>query len=288
MSNFFFHVDIELISTQDSNYEAQIRPGDLWSEGAQALAPFLIQKKTQKATPSITPWSQGSRLDFPHSSLDDKRLDHINIEGTNMAEERNLQDGHHSDEDIVTRGIGSATSGLKTKGRYIPFDQKATDSTWGIVHLYRDAEETAGLSDDSLTSSWQPKKSGDVSKHAPPTDQDCTTLCILAVPSYLSPSDFLGFVGEETRDAVSHFRMIRTSRANRYMVLMKFRNGKRAREWQKEWNGKVFNSMEVSIDWLSSYILSLLTVSSSQRRVMSSFFPPSHCLRRLLQQHFRP
>ena len=40
--------------------------------------------------------------------------------------------------------------------------------------------------------------------------------------------------------------MVRTSRANRYMVLMKFKNGKRAREWQYEWNGKVFNSIEVS------------------------------------------
>lgn len=78
-----------------------------------------------------------------------------------------------------------------------------------------------------------------------PNDEDCSILCILAVPSYLSPADFLGFVGEETRDEVSHFRMIKTARANRYMVLMKFRNGKKAREWQREWNGKVFNSMEV-------------------------------------------
>lgn len=78
-----------------------------------------------------------------------------------------------------------------------------------------------------------------------PSDEDCSILCILAVPSYLSPADFLGFVGEDTRDEVSHFRMIKTARANRYMVLMKFRNGKKAREWQREWNGKVFNSMEV-------------------------------------------
>ncbi|KNG82665.1 RING and UBP finger domain protein [Aspergillus nomiae NRRL 13137] len=75
-------------------------------------------------------------------------------------------------------------------------------------------------------------------------DDDCTTLCILAVPSYMSPSDFLGFVGEASMDDVSHFRMIRTARANRYMVLLKFRSGKKAKEWQKEWNGKVFNSME--------------------------------------------
>ncbi len=75
---------------------------------------------------------------------------------------------------------------------------------------------------------------------------DCTTLCIPAVPSYLTPSDFLGFVGEKTREEVSHFRMVMTGRMNRYLVLMKFRDGNAARRWRKEWDGKVFNSMEVS------------------------------------------
>jgi BRCA1-associated protein len=93
-----------------------------------------------------------------------------------------------------------------------------------------------------------------------PNDEDCSILCILAVPSYLSPADFLGFVGEDTRDEVSHFRMIKTARANRYMVLMKFRNGKKAREWQREWNGKVFNSMEVCNPIASEEVLKLIYV----------------------------
>ena len=71
-------------------------------------------------------------------------------------------------------------------------------------------------------------------------------MCIPAVPSYLTPSDFLGFVGEKTREEVSHFRMVMTGRMNRYLVLMKFRDGNTARRWRKEWDGKVFNSMEVS------------------------------------------
>jgi BRCA1-associated protein len=61
----------------------------------------------------------------------------------------------------------------------------------------------------------------------------------------MTPSDFLGFMGEQTREEVSHFRLIRTSRANKYMVLMKFREAERARAWRKEWDGKAFNSMEV-------------------------------------------
>lgn len=127
----------------------------------------------------------------------------------------------------------AATSGgLATKGRFIPSDPKNTEVGWGVVHLFRDGKETPGLYDEVEDA------------YSPFVEEDCTTLCILAVPSYMTPSDFLGFVGEQTRENVSHFRLIRTSRANKYMVLMKFRESSKAREWRKEWNGKTFNSME--------------------------------------------
>ncbi|KAJ4359084.1 hypothetical protein N0V95_002478 [Ascochyta clinopodiicola] len=123
-------------------------------------------------------------------------------------------------------------SGLATKGKFIPSDPKNTEVGWGIVHLFRDGDKAPGLYDEAGGA------------HEPFIEQNCTTLCILAVPSYMTPSDFLGFVGEQTREEVSHFRLIRTSRANKYMVLMKFREASQARAWKKEWNGKTFNSME--------------------------------------------
>jgi BRCA1-associated protein len=126
------------------------------------------------------------------------------------------------------------SGGLATKGKFIPSDLKDTEVGWGVVHLYRDGQETPGLYDEVEGANQDFN------------EEDCTTLCILAVPSYMTPSDLLGFVGERTREAVSHFRLIKTSRANKYMVLMKFRDAKQAREWRKEWNGKAFNSMEVS------------------------------------------
>ncbi|KAF1945343.1 zf-UBP-domain-containing protein [Clathrospora elynae] len=122
--------------------------------------------------------------------------------------------------------------GLATKGKFIPSDLKDTEMGWGVVHLYREGQETPGLYDE-VDGTGQ-----DFHEEA------CTTLCILAVPSYMTPSDFLGFVGEQTREDVSHFRLIRTSRANKYMVLMKFREAMQARQWRKEWDGKAFNSME--------------------------------------------
>jgi BRCA1-associated protein len=190
-------------------------------------------------------------------------------------------DDNDNEHSIITTGIGTdILGGLHTRGRYIPLDQQLSDSVWGIVHLYRDAKETPELtveeypsylkgssaarhtrdelggattSQDGTRRIRAEVRGGKLSTNSRLAgasslpDEDCSTLCILAVPSYLSSSDFLGFVGEGTRDDVSHFRMIRTARANRYMVLMKFRSGKKARDWQREWNGKVFNSMEVSL-----------------------------------------
>ncbi|KZF19220.1 zf-UBP-domain-containing protein, partial [Xylona heveae TC161] len=136
--------------------------------------------------------------------------------------------------------------GPATKARFIPSDPKSTHLGVGVVHLYRDVEETPGLYDDGppppATKSLGAGLGAGDSKSTF-DEKDCTTLCILAVPSYLSPSDFMGFVGEKTREEVSHFRMIRTERTNRYMVLMKFREARKARAWRKEWNGKAFDSM---------------------------------------------
>jgi BRCA1-associated protein len=134
---------------------------------------------------------------------------------------------------IVSIDMKTVTSsgGLATKGKFIPSDLKDTEVGWGVVHLYRDGQETPGLYDEDAGTEFD--------------EEDCTTLCILAVPSYMTPSDLLGFVGEQTREGVSHFRLIKTARANKYMVLMKFREAETARAWRKLWNGKTFNSMEV-------------------------------------------
>jgi BRCA1-associated protein len=136
--------------------------------------------------------------------------------------------------------------GVATKGVFIPSDPKNTDVGYGIVHLYRDDKEMPGLYEEDSIPADPTASVGSSSGPAGKFDPDtCTTLCILAVPSYMTPSDLLGYVGEKTREEVSHFRLIRTGRTNKYMVLMKFRDAKKAKEWQKEWDGKPFNSMEV-------------------------------------------
>lgn len=178
---------------------------------------------------------------------------------------------------VLSNGITAGSGGLSTKGRFEPSSPEEEELGWGVIRLYRDGQETPGLYDGPI-SGKNSKGSNAVQRKAgaePPTfsDEDCTTLCILAVPSYLTPSDFLGFVGEKTREEVSHFRMIRTERGNRYMVLMKFRNGKKAREWRRNWNGKAFDGMEVHLPSSSLHVVTKSRVRSPKPH-RSSSFPP--------------
>ncbi|OJD40662.1 ring and ubp finger domain-containing protein [Diplodia corticola] len=176
----------------------------------------------------------------------DWRFDRVSVQSIDMEEARAADKDGARGKSVGNNTARAAGSGLATKGRFIPADPKNTEVGWGVVHLYRDAQETPGLYDDTASSAGSDAGGvgGDGEKQTF-NEEDCTTLCILAVPSYMTPSDFLGYVGEQTREDVSHFRLIRTGRANKYMVLMKFRAAQKARQWRKEWNGKLFNSMEV-------------------------------------------
>ena len=230
MPSFFFHVALDLERAPDDRPRAT----DLSKTSEQAL-PISTQE---------SPSSSGH--------FDDWRLDRIFQETIPTASMTTRKEQLPPEEprSLTEQGISTGSGGLSTKGKFEPFRSTEEEIGWGIVRLYRDANETPGLDEDPLSHKapkagrYVPRKEDEVTAFK---DEDCTTLCILAVPSYLTPSDFLGFVGEKTRDEVSHFRMIRSEKSNRYMVLMKFRNGKKARQWKKVWNGKTFDDVGVRI-----------------------------------------
>ncbi|KIX01608.1 uncharacterized protein Z518_09334 [Rhinocladiella mackenziei CBS 650.93] len=265
MPDYFFHVAIELFTDPTATNQTEHSPPPNLTQFFGALKPFTNHSARRRSRdhhfdlknhPSPSRGRQQpppdhnlSSPEIPHSDSKDHRLDNILLEGTDMSSHSGGVESPSSKENIIGKGIGSAISGHHMKGRYEPLEGHDSAEGWGIVHLYRDSEETSGLYKDSVYKTsdlWSDglRNPPPGKPHPPPKDEECTTLCILAVPSYMTPSDFLSFVGQDTRDEVSHFRMVRTSRANRYMVLMKFKRGKKAREWQYEWNGKVFNSME--------------------------------------------
>jgi BRCA1-associated protein len=267
--DYFFHVALELCSDSDRD-TAQTAPPNL-SHFFEALKPFTNRRArasrnrkfdTPPKDQTSTARNFGSVAVEPEaiapvrrlSPSDDHRLDTVYIDGIDMSvsQEQSDQNGSRAQPaQVMTRATNSSLTSY-LKGHFSPTnDDDGLATSWGIVHLFRDTDPTPSLA-ISTTRPYQssdlwsdtPQTTSTKTPHLPPTDAECTTLCILAVPSYMTPADFMAFVGESTRNAVSHFRMVRTQRQNRYMVLIKFRDGKIARKWQAEWNGKIWNAME--------------------------------------------
>ncbi|PSK60483.1 RING finger protein ETP1 [Elsinoe australis] len=187
----------------------------------------------------------------------DWRFGPVCIESIDMEASRETKD--------ASGAAAKGPSGSHTRAVYVPSETKATDVGWGVVHLYKDSQEAPDLTTSTKKSLAAKGEDGvfDIEK--------CSTLCILAVPSWMMPSDLLGFVGDQTREDVSHFRLIRTGRANKYMVLMKFRSPKKARDWQSAWNGRLFSAMEPE----NCHVVFISTVTFLTPNTTTSNDPPT-------------
>ncbi|KAL7792652.1 hypothetical protein V8C37DRAFT_123293 [Trichoderma ceciliae] len=180
----------------------------------------------------------------PQTAVRDWRFGRINIETVdpsvlyekNMAAEGSKTAAAAGPSAAPTLGPSFSGAGTATKAEFVELEGKNTEVGWGIVHFYREGEETPGLTSADANAVVEEKSD---------STQDCTTLCIPAVPAYMSPGDFLGFLGERWQRDISHCRMVMTSRMNRCLVLLKFRDGERAKQWRREYDGKIFNSMGV-------------------------------------------
>ena len=211
-------------SSERSNSPRQIPPSEFTeSHGDALLLPerTLNRQTVPKSPALVKPAAKPSN----ETAARDWRYGAVSLESIDME---------------VQKKSGGGV-GLHTKAVYLPGEPRTTEVGWGVVHLYRDSEESGVLESDGGGGG---RKSLDTGRDGGFDTEDCTTLCILAVPSWMMPSDLLGFVGDQAREDVSHFRLIRTGRANKYMVLMKFRSPKRAREWQKAYNGRLFSAAE--------------------------------------------
>lgn len=120
----------------------------------------------------------------------------------------------------------------------------------GVVRLFR---TTNGLTSNEtslrpISTETTPIDSRDPDDHFDTnvTPSPSLIVAILAVPSYMTASDFLGFISLHSCEKdISHIRVIRSSReVNRNMVLLKFRMVERAQDFVDKYSGKVFNSMD--------------------------------------------
>jgi len=237
MSSFFFNIGLDLV------------PGAAKSTLETSFSTFPVVADTGQVTATGYP-DIAVRQCRARSKTDDWRYGLLSLQSIDMmpASDQGGVGNQTASSASLHKSLG-VTSGLQsTRARFEPSAVTENNIGWGVVRLYRDAEETPGLYDNveqTRVSRHKPiSNTADSMQKAAFRDEDCTTLCILAVPSYMTPSDFLGWIGEKTREEVSHFRMIRTERANRFMVLLRFRNGRAARQWRKEWNGASFTDTE--------------------------------------------
>lgn len=216
---------------------SQSRPGSAGLHESHGNALLLPERNTALKEQVSPAWP--SQKPSSNTAAKDWRFGPISIDSIDM----DLADGGGR-SGAKNAAANKAVGGLHTRGLYTPTDAKTTDVGWGVVHLYKDTQEGAGVDQERQLERVRKSRRAEAGEGSFDVEQ-CTTLCILAVPSWMMPSDLLGFVGDQTRDSVSHFRLIRTGRANKYMVLMKFRQASKAREWYKDWNGRLFSAMEV-------------------------------------------
>lgn len=138
--------------------------------------------------------------------------------------------------DYRLSGITMLSTSVAIKnGKPVTGPIKAKYMGYGVVRLFREFITVDGSEVD-------PKTSG--SDKEIEVESDDTTVAMVAVPNYFSPTDVLAFIGEGVIKEVSHFRMVKSDNPNRFMVLMKFRSNESARSFQDSYNGRLFNSME--------------------------------------------
>ncbi|EGN96579.1 hypothetical protein SERLA73DRAFT_93073 [Serpula lacrymans var. lacrymans S7.3] len=150
--------------------------------------------------------------------------------------------------DFENMSTGVYTGKEKESGRgpataqFTPHARTKSGSTnlpEGTVHVFRDCtRRDDGKAATSYSSApiATPVKSLSESENG-------VVLAVLAVPSWMTPSDFLGFVAPAA-EGMAHLRIIRDSVPNRSLVIMNFRQAQEATEFIEAYNGKLFNSMD--------------------------------------------
>ncbi|KAF9221389.1 BRCA1-associated protein [Gyrodon lividus] len=151
------------------------------------------------------------------------RLDWIDFENMNTA--------------VYT---GKEKDGVRVAATFVPHVRTKSGSTnlpEGVVHVYRDCDK--GPDSEGLVS----MSSGSPERETTP--EDGVTLGVLAVPAWMTPSDFLAFVAPAT-EGMAHLRLVRLvdSMPNRSIAIMKFRQTEEASDFVEAYNGKPFNSMD--------------------------------------------
>lgn len=180
---------------------------------------------------------------------------------------------------------------------FVPTARSKSGSTnlpEGIVHVYRELSIVPKASTSTGASTSTEASTSTSIPNVVEETQDSTDsvmLAVLAVPSWMTPSDFLAFVAPAA-ESITHLRMIRDSLPNRSIVVVNFPSSADAAEFAEAYNGKPFNSMDsetchvvrvssVKIDTDDS--LAFSTIKSQAEQVGTTYELPTCpvCLERM-------
>lgn len=198
----------------------------------QHLPDHNLPVRTVNSNPQL-PKYNWARKDYRLGPL---RLDWIDFEdpqaqSAEMSAMKAFFTGKEKEGD--RRGASVAT--------FVPHARTKSGSTSlpeGIVHFYRDLGRVPSEEQDP-----PPPAGGQVPDEV---TSDGTILAVLAVPSWMTPADFLAFVAP-VEDSLKHLRIIRDASPNRSIAVLKFRTKEAATEFGEAYNGQAFNSMEPEI-----------------------------------------
>ncbi|KAI8910360.1 hypothetical protein EDD86DRAFT_205195, partial [Gorgonomyces haynaldii] len=125
-------------------------------------------------------------------------------------------------------------SGPITMTHFNAHFEPTTSETTGVVHLYRHSKEDVDFDISQL-------KTEDI--QTPNLSKLGTVVCVLGVPHWTTPQDFLKLMGPHRLEQ-THMALVHDQVANRYMILIKFKNEDVAWQFYKDFNGRPFNSFE--------------------------------------------
>lgn len=138
----------------------------------------------------------------------------------------------HNDSDA---NLHATTTTIKEK---IPFVCGNVEEVHGIIHLFKQLNQMT-LAATTISEETQQQEEAIIQL----PQSRSPLICVLAVPSYFTTSDFCDFISC-FMSKIAKIRLVRDDAPNRYMALLQFDQQKSADAFYLQFNGKPFTSMD--------------------------------------------
>lgn len=151
-------------------------------------------------------------------------------------------DNDNNSESIITHTSSSTN--------YYPFISGHTEISSGIIHIFRElSKRHPTLPDEGgeRVHVYRQFNEEDSSLGVLYEFLDDSVLLVLAIPTTLSPAEFLHFVGSDFVNCIERVRLVRDAAPNRYMAIIKFATPEMALNFSQERDGQAFTAQDPEV-----------------------------------------